>query len=99
MINQLRGMDDPNQIMKNNILYCKHDDLSHLRGDLTFHLCTAINNLHRNQAVGAQKLRAVWAMGVRSPDWIVPASNWWHYPWRCQSSPVRHQPLPGRRRG
>ena len=42
-----------------HILYCKHSDLTHLRGDITFHICSTINKIHSNQAIGAQKLRGI----------------------------------------
>ena len=50
------------------LLYSRHTDLLHLKGDITFHLCTAVNRVVSWQALGAQKLRGVWLIGVKSPE-------------------------------
>ena len=50
------------------LLYCRHTDLQHLKGDITFHLYTAVNRVVSWQALGAQKLREVWPIGVNSPE-------------------------------
>ena len=46
-------------------LYCEHSLLSNVRGGLTDILCTAINEVTNGQAIGAQKIKAVWAICVR----------------------------------
>ena len=48
------------------ILYCKHSAISAIEGDLSFHLCSAINTIHKNQALGAQKLKTLWIIVVRT---------------------------------
>ena len=48
------------------ILYCKHSAISALEGDLSFHLCSGINTIHKNQALGAQKLKTLWIIVVRT---------------------------------
>ena len=37
-----------------------------MRGDLTDILCTAVNLVTSGQAIGAQRMRALWAICVRS---------------------------------
>ena len=49
-------------------LYCEHSLLSYVRGDLTDILCTAINEVTNGQAIGAQKIKALWAICVRDND-------------------------------
>ena len=48
--------------------YCEHSLLSNVRGDLTDILYTAINEVINRQAIGAQKLKAVWTICVRDND-------------------------------
>ena len=50
------------------LIYCRHTDLLHLKGDITFNLCTAVNRVISWQALGAQKLSGVWLIGVKSPE-------------------------------
>ena len=50
------------------ILYCEHSLLSGVRGDLTDIICTAVNSVINGQALGAQKMRSLWAIGVRSNE-------------------------------
>lgn len=56
-------MDEPNDV---SIIFCKHENLVNLTGDITYHICTAINEVVPNQALGAQKIRAVWVIGIRT---------------------------------
>ena len=51
-----------------SLIYCKHSDISHLLGNLTFHNCSSINKLYKNKAEAAQKLRGVWVIVVRSDN-------------------------------
>ena len=46
-------------------LYCEHSLISNVRGDLTDIICTAVNEVTSGQAIGAKKIRAVWAICVR----------------------------------
>ena len=58
-------MDEPQEV---SILFCKHSSLPKLKGDFTFHICTAINALNPDQALGAQKIRGTWLIGIRTPE-------------------------------
>ena len=49
-------------------LYSENSLLSNERGDLTDILCTVINEVTNGQAIGAQKIKAVWAICVRDND-------------------------------
>ena len=51
-----------------HILYYNHSEVTHLRGFITFHICSTINKIHSNQAIGAQKLRGIWAIVALSPE-------------------------------
>ena len=51
---------------KLSLIYCKHSDISHLRGDITFHICSSIKKVYKNQAEAAPKLRGVWVIVVLS---------------------------------
>ena len=51
---------------KAHILYCKHSTIDDIQGDLSFFLCSSINRIHKNQALGAQKLKTLWIIIVRS---------------------------------
>ena len=59
-----------NQMTTNSIhlLYCKHYDVRHLRGDITFQICSAVNRLVPCQALGAQQLKGVWLIAVKSAE-------------------------------
>ena len=59
-----------NQMTTNSIhlLYCKHYDVRHLRGDITFQICSAVNRLVPWQALGAQQLNGVWLIAVKSAE-------------------------------
>ena len=50
------------------ILYCEHSLLSGVMGDLTDIICTAVNSVVNVQALGAQKMRSLWAIGIRSNE-------------------------------
>jgi len=58
-----RGMDKPGDI---SILFCKHASFTDVRGDIVSHICSGINKVIPNQALGAQKYRALWMIGVKS---------------------------------
>ena len=47
-------------------IYCEHSLISVVRGDITDILCTAVNLVTSGQAIGAQRMRALWAICVRS---------------------------------
>ena len=49
-----------------SILFCKHSDVQNLTGDITSHICCVINTITPNQGLGAQKIRGLWVIGVRS---------------------------------
>ena len=49
-----------------SILFCKHSDVKDLIGDITSHICDAINDTAPNEGLGAQKIRGLWVIGVRS---------------------------------
>ena len=51
-----------------NVLFCKHSTLDGLKGDISYTLCNAINNVNKYQALGAQKLKTVWVIIVRSQE-------------------------------
>ena len=51
-----------------NIIYCKHNDVKFLKGDITFQICLAVNKIVRWQAVGAQHMRGVWLICVKSRE-------------------------------
>ena len=51
-----------------NVLFCKHSTLDGLKGDISYTLCNAINNVNKYQALGAQKLKTVWVILVRSQE-------------------------------
>ena len=50
------------------ILYCLHSQFIGVRGNLTDIICSAVNNITSGQAIGAQKIRALWVIAVRSND-------------------------------
>ena len=50
-----------------SILFCKHTDIAFVKGDITLHICQAINELHPNEALDAQKIRGTWIIAVRNP--------------------------------
>ena len=50
----------------NFVLSCKHFDVKRLRGDITFHLCNAINKVAPWQAIGAQKFKGVWCISLKT---------------------------------
>ena len=58
---KLPGMKSP----KLHVLYCKHSQFHEVKGDLTNIICTAVNKVTSGQAIGAQKMRGVWAIIVR----------------------------------
>ena len=62
-----------------HILCCKHSDVTHLRGDITFHICSTINKINSNQAIGAQKLRGIWAIVVLSSETRLALLLGWLY--------------------
>ena len=49
-----------------HLLYCKHSDFYGMTGDITDLICTAINNIVPNEAIGAQKSKKIWIIGVHS---------------------------------
>ena len=49
-------------------LFCEHSCLTDVSGDITVHLSNAVNKVMRGQAIGAQKIRSLWAICVRSQD-------------------------------
>ena len=49
-------------------IYCEHSLISDVRGDLTDIVCTAVNLVTSGQAIGAQRMRALWVICVRSND-------------------------------
>lgn len=49
-----------------SIVFCKHSDVDDLSGDITSHICSAIDQRLPGQALGAQKIRGVWVIGVGS---------------------------------
>ena len=51
-----------------HLVFCKHTDVLHLKEDITFDLCAAINKVVKWQALGAQKLRGVWVIRIRTPE-------------------------------
>ncbi len=51
-----------------HLLYVKHFDLRGLQGDITFHLCNAVNKVMSWQAIGAQKMKGLWVIAVKSSD-------------------------------
>ena len=51
-----------------HVLYCEHHQFKDVRGDLTYIICTAVNKVTSGQAIGAQKMRGVWAILVRSNE-------------------------------
>ena len=51
-----------------NIIYCKHNDVKFLKGDITFQICLAVNKIVRWQAVGAQHIPGVWLICVKSRE-------------------------------
>ena len=53
---------------KMHVLYCEHHQFKDVRGDLTDIICTAVNKVTSGQAIGAQKMRGVWAILVRSNE-------------------------------
>ena len=57
-----------NPTMNVNILYCKHNDVKFLKDDITFQMCSAVNKIVRWQAVGAQQMRGVWVICLRSRE-------------------------------
>ena len=61
-------MNNQNNNNTMQVLYCKHSDLKMIRGDITFELCMAVNKILPNQALCAQKLKAVWAICVTDTD-------------------------------
>ena len=64
-LHSCQGMEIENNMYT---LFCEHSLLSNVRGDLTDILCTAINEVTNGQAIGAQKIKAVWAICVRDND-------------------------------
>ena len=48
-----------------NIIYCKHNDVKFLKGDIKFQICLAVNKIVRWQAK-AQYIRVVWLICVMS---------------------------------
>ena len=61
-----RGMDKPNQENKLHFVFCKHYDVKDLQGDITFQICSAVNKIVKWQALGAQKLRGIWIIGLKT---------------------------------
>ena len=51
-----------------NIIYCKHNDVRFQNGDITFQIWLAVNKIVRWQAVGAQQIRGVWLICVKSRE-------------------------------
>ena len=47
---------------------CKHSTIDDIQGDLSFFLCRSINRIHKNQALGAPKLKTLWIIIVCSPE-------------------------------
>ena len=45
------------------LLSCKHFDVKTLRGDITFHLCNAINKF---APIGVQKFKGVWCISLKT---------------------------------
>ena len=41
-----------------SLIYCKHSDISHLRIDQTFHICSSINQVYTNQAEAYDNTRS-----------------------------------------
>ena len=69
MMTDTIGMDQSSD--KNNtilLIFCKHSDLSNLRGDITFHLCYSVNKLAKYAALGAQKFGPIWAVQIRTEE-------------------------------
>ena len=69
MMTDTIGMDQSSD--KNNtihLIFCKHSDLSNLRGDITFHLCYSVNKLAKYAALGAQKFGPIWAVRIRTEE-------------------------------
>ena len=58
-------MGEPNQVC---VLYCKHSDVTNLPGDITSHICSAIDKLFTNKAYGAHKISGVWIVAIRSAE-------------------------------
>ena len=50
------------------VLYCEHSLLRDIKGDLTDIICTAVNRVTTGQALGAQQMRSLWAVGVRTKE-------------------------------
>ena len=48
-----------------SILFCKHSDVQNLTGDITSHICCAVNAVTPNKGLGAQKIRGLWVIGVK----------------------------------
>ena len=55
--------ESPNKLIV-EVIYCKNYLLSKLNGDITDKLCSAINTIAPNSAVGAQKMKNVWVIGL-----------------------------------
>ena len=49
-------MDEPAGVF---ILYVEHYDMGNITGDMTSHMCCAINKIVPGQALGAQKIRGI----------------------------------------
>ena len=62
------GMNNQNNNNTMQVFYCKHSDLKMIRSDITFELCMAVNKILPNQALCAQKFKAVWAICVTDTD-------------------------------
>ena len=52
----------------NHVLYCEHSNFIEILGDITILICNTVNHVTPAQALGAQKMRSVWAVLVRSND-------------------------------
>ena len=53
-------------------LICFYDmgfyDMGNITGDMTSHICCAINKIVPGQALGAQKIRGIWIIAVHTPQ-------------------------------
>ena len=58
-------MDEPAEAF---ILYCKHSDMGNITGDMTSHICCAINKIVPGPALGTQKIRGIWIIAVHTPQ-------------------------------
>ena len=62
------GMANQMPTNSTHLLYCKHYDVRHIRSDITFQLCSAVNRLVPWQVFGAQQLKVGWLIAVKSAE-------------------------------